>query len=99
QPDVIAGELERLLQNDPTEHDLASVDRQIQRVNARRASYVEDLPNVPKSSKAAIYEQLARLDSEQERLDAERAALLERRQTWARAAQQLDELQGWCRRV
>jgi site-specific DNA recombinase len=95
-PDVLAEELERRRQHDPTELDLEAVDRTLAGLRAQQRNYVDNLGLVSGQAAALIGAKLAELEREEARLAAERDAILRRQRAWQAAQLRLEDLQRWC---
>jgi hypothetical protein len=98
-PGIITAELYRLSEDDPTEADLAAVDRALDHMRRQRANLVGNLALVDEDTAAVIREQLAAVSQQVRSLEAERQQILERQQARREAASRLGELEAWCRTV
>jgi site-specific DNA recombinase len=98
-PAVLAEELERRRQHDPTEADLEAADRTLAGLAAQRRNYIDNLGFVSGQAAALIAGKLAEIERDEARLTAERAAIVRRRRTWQAAQVRLEDLQRWCRRA
>ena len=99
-PEIIAHELASLRQNDPTDADLASLDRALADVDRRRRNLVDRLADTDDADLAALVtEKLAALSTRRRELEAERAAVQVRRDEWELAQRRLEDLIAWCRHV
>ena len=100
QPEIVAREVERLRQNDPTTDDLAVVSRSLaeverQRTNVARAVALMD----DEDAMAPLTAQLVVLKDRRDALQAERERIHARRATWEDAQLALDGLDHWCKTV
>jgi site-specific DNA recombinase len=98
-PTIIAGELERMRTKDPTDADLAGIDRMIGQTERQQRGLVGHLAALDPDSAALVHEQLASLSARRRGLEDERQAVLGRRRAWELAQGRLDELEGWCATV
>jgi site-specific DNA recombinase len=89
-----------LQENDPTGADLALVDRSVADVRRRQANGPRALLDIddPETS-APIRAQLTGLGERLRQLEAEREAILERRQKWEAAQRRLQDVRTWCATV
>jgi hypothetical protein len=100
RPDVIARELERLRQNDPTEAECAAVDRALSDVRRKSANLARSLALFDDAEAAApVVAQIESLRSQERAFNAEREEILGRRERWTAGQQRLANLQAWCSQI
>jgi hypothetical protein len=101
EPDVVAVELERLIGNDPTEQEAATVRRQLAAVRQRHKTLRTNLAQTTMSAKTAqrTAEDLATLEADEDRLLAQLETIAAQRATWEAAQERLTDLQAWCQQV
>ena len=100
RPDVIAGELERLQRDDPTQADLSYVERGISEAGRKIGNLTRTLAMFDDQEAAApIVAEIQALRAQQRVLEGERDAVLKRRAGWEEAQRRLSDLQHWCKRV
>ena len=100
QADIIAAELERLRgQDDPAGADLTAVDRALADLGRQQRQLVENLTLVSGSTATLVAGKLTELERQQQRLEQERAAILDRQQAWQSIQVRLDDLSRWCQAV
>ena len=100
RPDLIAAELARLREDDPTETDLEAISRRLAEITRRRANLVRRLSAIDDNLIAgAIETELSTLTEQQRRLEEERVQAEARRQSWQSANARLKDLQAWCATV
>jgi len=100
RPDVIAGELERLQSDDPTQADLDTVERGISDAKRKIGNLTRALAMFEEPEAAApLVAEIEALRRQQRSLEAERVAVLARRTGWAEGQRRLADLQRWCQRV
>jgi site-specific DNA recombinase len=95
-PEIIAAELARLRESDPTGEELATVDRARADVERRRRNLLAQLEDLDPVSARDTRERLAALGAQAAALDAERAGVLGRGAGWEAARQRLADVQAWC---
>jgi site-specific DNA recombinase len=100
-PETIARELERTVDDDPTPVDLAAVDRSLSAADRQMRTLVEQLSHVEPGGPVAalVLEKLAQLERQQKALRAEHDAVIARRQARQSARDKLAQLEQWCRTV
>ena len=99
-PATIAAELERLACDDPTEADLATVDKALANATRKQENLVRRLGDIDDDGVAAtVQAELASLGAQRRRLEQERTTVLQRRAGWQAARERLSDLQTWCRSV
>jgi site-specific DNA recombinase len=98
-PELIERQIKRMLENDPTRADLATVDRQLADLGRRQGNLIASLEHLTPDAAAPVRERLTALVDQQRALEAERQALAGRRQGWEAALQQLRDLEDWCEKV
>jgi site-specific DNA recombinase len=99
QPEIIATELATLERNDPTEVDLARVDRALAEIARKQANLSRAIAALDSGDAEALVAEMAALGSHKRQLEAERSQLLGRHSGWESAKQRLQDLQDWCRAV
>ena len=100
RPEIIEQELQRLEGDDPTEAELAAVDRASADVSRRQANLSRSLSLFEDQEAAApVVAEMEVLRAQERSLEAERQTLLARRASWATGQQRLADLQAWCRQV
>ncbi len=99
-PTVIAEELGRLGENDPTIADIAAIDHRLNEVDRRQVNLVRRLAMIDdEDTTVLIAVEVTALASQKRELKTERSAL-EMRSTSRQATQaKLEGLEAWCRRV
>jgi hypothetical protein len=99
--DRIARHLDRLRQNDPTEDDLARVDRQLQAVAQQQTNVAQAVTMLDGNAEALapLAAQLGTLGKQRQALDRDRVDLLRRQAAWQAAHLRLDDIRVYCRRV
>lgn len=100
RPEIVAREIERLRKDDPTEADLAAVDKSVAEVERQLANMTDAISMAINADALATL--VARLDQEsaqKSRLLEEREGILRRREAWLSAESQLGSLTEWCRTV
>ena len=96
RPEIVAAEVERLREDDPTGDDLAAVDREIVAVIRQQRNLVEQLANVGGAVAALVTEKLAALEATHQRLLGEREIIVGRHAAWEDAQGRLGDLRAWC---
>lgn len=96
---VIAREVARLREADPSTADLDAVERAIADVAKRRQRAAHLVVQLDADAAEPIVRELSVLAAEAQRLEGERAQVLAQQATWQAAQAQLAELTAWCRRV
>jgi site-specific DNA recombinase len=100
RPELVAHELERLRQNDPTARDLAAVDASLRAARQRVENLVPTLGLFSDPALAApVVAEIERAQQHVRALERERDGILARRGTWEEAERRLDALEEWCRTV
>lgn len=100
RPDVIAQELERLRQNDPTEAECLAIDRALADVRRKSANLARALAMFDDEEAAApVVAQLEALRVQERAFSSEREEILGRRSKWAAGQHRLADLQAWCRKI
>jgi site-specific DNA recombinase len=99
-PNLIADELGRLGENDPTVADIAAIDLRLAEVDRKQANLVRRLAMIDDEDTAALIAvEVKALASQRRELKSERS-VLELRSTSRQATQaKLEGLEAWCRRV
>jgi site-specific DNA recombinase len=99
RPEIVAEELARMQQNDPTGADLTAIDRELLKIERQQANLIEQLAELGGAVGEMVRAKLTSLQAEHERLQADRAAMLSVRTAWQHAREQLGGLEQWCRKV
>jgi len=98
--DIIAAELARLRQSDPTEDDRATVERLIAETTRKRDNLTRALANIDDAdAQNSVLVELKAVSQRIRDLEAERDAIATRRDTWQATQAQLDSLNIWLRTV
>jgi site-specific DNA recombinase len=98
-PEMVAAGLQRMIDADPTQDDLAAVDCATRELREQQRQMIEDLAYVRGPAAAAVGEKIAVLGMQLECLGADRAALEGRRRAWQEALERVGGLDVWCRTV
>lgn len=100
EPETVAREIERLRTEDPTAHDLATVDRAITGIERQRSNLARAVALLDDEDAAApLIAELAGLRDRKWQLSAERENMLRRQESWAKNQADLDGLEQWCHTV
>jgi site-specific DNA recombinase len=101
KPEHVALHVARLRRNDPTEHDLGGVDRQLALTTKQQASVAQAIAMLAGNPDglAPLVTQLDALGKQRHALESERAQLLARQTGWQAAESRLDSIAGYCERV
>ncbi len=100
RPETIAAEVARLREDDPTEADLATVDRALEGIGRKQANLTKRLALFDDDESAApLVAEIASLGGQRRQLEQERAKVLVRRSGWQEAQDRLAVLEEGCRRV
>jgi site-specific DNA recombinase len=99
QPEIIAREVARLADADPTAANLQAIDRALADVNRQQRNLVDQIARLGAAVADVVADKLTALGTQRARLEAERAQLLGERDTWQRTQDRLIELTTWCRTV
>jgi len=95
-PQVIAHEVERLRQQDPTVSDLAAIDRRIEEVRRQTANLGRRLAQFDDDDAAApIVAEIKSLTAQANKLEEDRRSLFAQRTGWERAQLRLSDLEYW----
>ncbi|CAN5821723.1 recombinase family protein [soil metagenome] len=99
-PSLIARELERMYGTDPSEADLAAINRSIsaldrQRNNIQRAIAMLDNPD----AMGGLVAQLSSITDQISSMQSERDAVITQHEHWHEARRRLGDIQAWCKRV
>lgn len=98
--DVVTRELERLRREDPTQADLATLERRFSEVARKQRNLMRDLAAEDNGDVATLIRvDLAALASEHRRLDQERGDLERQREMWHLAQNNLVNLDMWLETV
>lgn len=96
-PGTVKRELERLRTSDPTQHDLAAVDKAIQQIVKREAALVQSISMVTEPEAAApLVAHLDELARQTRTLKLERTQVLERQKAWQEQQANVVALDEWC---
>jgi site-specific DNA recombinase len=97
KPDVIAGELARLHQEDPTTADLQTIDRALAEIVKKQSNLARALALLDDDAASApLVAELQALSNHKRSYEAERATILTRRAAWTLAQDRLADLTRWC---
>lgn len=99
QPELIAVELERMRQDDPSTADLAAVERSLTLIAREQRNFVENLGKVSGPAADLIAEKINALEVQREQHAAEREAILRRQNAWQAAQERMGDITQWCRTV
>ncbi len=100
RPEVIALELQRLREDDPTAEDLTTVDRALADIKRKQGNLSRALTMFKDQDAARpVVQQMEALSGQQLKLEAEREAIRGRRAGWEAAMERLGDLQSWCETV
>jgi site-specific DNA recombinase len=100
QPEIIAGELERVRSEDSTVQDLDTVDRGLADVARKQGNLGRRVAVLDDDDAAApLLAELTTLARQRKQLESERASILSRRDGWQAAQAQLKDVEAWCRDV
>jgi site-specific DNA recombinase len=97
-PQVIANEVARLRDVDPTGPNITALDKRIAEVERQRMNLMRRIATIDDDEMAApfLIESQA-LGTQQKQLQRERDEVEAERRGWQRAQERLDDLQWWCR--
>jgi site-specific DNA recombinase len=98
-PRVIAEQLAQHQAEDPTEADLAPVERALTKIENQQRNLVGQLADLPPTVAPLVHEKLAALEQQRLGFQQERERLQGQRAAWAAGQAQLAELEAWCRQV
>jgi site-specific DNA recombinase len=97
-PQVIADEVARLRDDDPTEPNVAALDVRIAEVDRQRANLARRIATIDDDELAAPFlVEIKTLGDQLQRLRGDRNILLAERAGWQLAQDRLDDLEWWCR--
>jgi site-specific DNA recombinase len=100
RPDIIAQELERLREQDPGVVNLAAIDEQIGKLQAKRDRLTRRLAMIEDDELAqSVVRDAEALSQEIRSLQADREAITRRRTEWQKVQTNLESLRAWCRKV
>jgi site-specific DNA recombinase len=95
-PDHLTAEIERMRANDPTETDLAAIDRSLVKVSRTIDGLTRGFAAVQTDeAREILAHQLDAATAHQRQLQDERTRVLERRQGWLDAQRRVDDVQAW----
>ena len=98
--DLIAREVQKLHNQDPTEADIAALDLRVAEVLRRRSNLTKRLALFDDDDAAApLIAEIAMLTKEHRQHEADRAALLAERESWQTTQAQLAAITNWRRTV
>jgi site-specific DNA recombinase len=95
-PQIVAGEIERMRRDDPTADDLAAVDQALREIARKQRKGAQAVTLLDDDAAAPVLVELATLAKQKQQLEGERVSLLGRREGWEAAQGRLDELTAWC---
>lgn len=97
RPEIIAAELERLRQDDPTKDDLSAVGRSLAKITREQDNISRRIGQIDDDDAAApLLAQLASLAKQKRQAEAERETIRGRRAGWEMAPSRLHEIKSWC---
>ncbi len=100
RPAIVAQELERLRRDDPTETDLAAIDRAVAEAGRRETNLAQAISMLTDPDAIApLARQLQLLADQKRQFLGEREAVLRRRDAWAAAEDQVSSISAWCETV
>ena len=100
QPDVVARELARLHEHDPSDDDLAAIDRASASVKRQQGNVARAIALMNDDEGVGpLVAQLEELNQRVKKLDEERRVVEQRRVSWEQAQKQLENLEAWRQRV
>ena len=98
RPEIIATEVERLRRDDPTQVDLAAIERRLTTIGRQRSNLTKRLALLDDEETAAyLIVEIEALTKELRHLEKDRDAVKAVREGWAAAQHQLEDLEYWCR--
>jgi site-specific DNA recombinase len=98
QPEIIATEVDRLRRDDPTQQDLAAIDRRLEEINRQCTNLTKRLALFDDEEAAApIIVEINALTGQRRQLERERDDLAAARHSWELAQDRLTDLEYWCR--
>jgi site-specific DNA recombinase len=96
-PEVIATEVARLRQVDPTGPNLVALDKRIGEVERQQSNVMRRIATIDDDELAAPFLiELKALGQQHKQLKRERDELLAERESWELVRDRLDDLQWWC---
>ena len=99
-PELIATQLQRLRQDDPSEADLSAVERALSEIGRKLANLTRSLALFDNQEAAApVVAEMEALRGQQRALEAEHEAIRARRAGWEAGQKRLADLESWCRGV
>ncbi len=97
-PQLVANEVARLRGTDPTEANVAALDKRIAEVERQRTNLMRRTAAIDDDELAASFlVEIKTLGEQHKRLRDDRDALLAERTAWQLAQERLDDLEWWCR--
>ncbi|MDP9363747.1 MAG: recombinase family protein [Chloroflexota bacterium] len=100
RPEVIAAEVARMREADPTGADLAAINRRLEVVVRKQGNLVKRLALIDDEDTAAVVAaEVTALSAEKRQLEEERGRVETASADWRAARDQLADLQSWCGRV
>jgi hypothetical protein len=99
-PEHFEAELERMRASDPTETDLAAIDRSLVTVARAIEGLAKGMATVQtEGARAILAQQLDAAAAQRRQLQDERQRVLELRQGWLDAQRRVEEVQSWLREL
>jgi site-specific DNA recombinase len=95
----IRRELERLIGEDPTRDDLASVDRAAKSTLREEANLTAALAKLNPAAQAPVIARLNQIAQQRQELDAERERVLGRRESWVEAIARMERVEQWAGQI
>jgi site-specific DNA recombinase len=100
QPDVVARELARLREQDPSADDFAAIDRAMASVKRQQGNVARAIALMDDDEGTGpLVAQLEELNRRVRKLDEERTAIEQRQASWEQAQEQLEGLEAWRQHV
>ncbi len=99
RPELIRAEVERLRADDPTEGEVAAIEKELAAVNRKRRNLLVSLEDIEdKADRADAKSRLDALAGQRRALEERRAGVQERQTLWRNAEGRLTSVEEWCRR-
>jgi site-specific DNA recombinase len=100
RPDVIAAEVQRLRDVDPTMDDLAAIQRRLAEIARKQGNLVNRIASEDDNDVASLYrDQLGSLAHQSRQLQTAQRDLMRQREGWQVTQEQLADLEIWCSKV
>lgn len=100
QPEIVAGELERLRANDPTSADLEAADRALAELERRQSNIARAIGLMSNpDALSTLTGELEQLSERKQQLQSEREGIRLRRKAWSDAESQIGNITLWCNTV